>query len=363
VNAIELSFSLNPSTAEPGQDVDVDIDVINRPNVSTGSDIKDYNNVEINFLESYPFHLKRKSQSITEPFYLCSSCTKKGTFYLSVDPQASSNVYPLFFELKYGTTISNEKVFAEVKGFPNIVFDTHLLKSNLKPRDKFNISLQLTNVGSGLAKTIKISQDSTDFIMEGDNLVFLDELISKQSKTVILTFLVNEKIKPGAYLLPIKVSTEDSRRNHFNFTQSIGLNILHKAKINIRNLKVSRDGNVYDIRLRVENVGKGEANDITAELLTKYEGFKKNYIGKLNTDEDLPIIFTLNIGGNAKQSIPLAIKYNDDFGDYTLNENIEFEIPSPFGILTYVSIILPVVLLILILVFFIIRRRRHHSET
>ncbi|MEK6983500.1 MAG: COG1361 S-layer family protein [Nanoarchaeota archaeon] len=362
VNAVEVSFAVKPSVAEPGEDVNIDVELVNKANGSLGSNIGDADNVEINYLDSYPLRLKRKSQSITDPFRLCFSCTKKGTFYFSVDPDANSNVYPIFFEVKEGAFTFNKELSIEVKGFPNLVFDTTIDKETLKPGDIFNMSLKLTNVGSGAAKKIKISQESTNFIMQGDNLIFVDELPIKQSKNVSLTFLVNEDVKPGTYLLPIIISNEDTRRNLFNFTQKIGLSILNKAKINIRNLKVARDDGLLDIRLRVENVGKGEANDITAELNTKYQGFKKNYIGKLDTDEDLPIIFTLHMKNSGKQTIPLIVKYNDDFGNYTLVENLEFEAKNKFGVLTFLYILLPVVVFISVLIFFQMRRRHRNSE-
>ena len=130
------------------------------------------------------------------------------------------------------------------------------------------------------------------------------------------------------------------------------------AQINIRNLKVTNANDLYDIKLRVENVGKGEAKDVTAELLTDYEGFKKNYIGKLGIDEDLPIIFTLFISDKGKQSIPLLIRYTDDLGNFSLQENIEFEIQGTLGSMLRLPIIIIIAAVLLIGIFIWLRNKK-----
>ena len=45
----------------------------------------------------------------------------------------------------------------------------------------------------------------------------------------------------------------------------------------MRNVKLSGKGKEFDINLRLENVGLGDAKDVIAELKTPYRGFKKNF--------------------------------------------------------------------------------------
>ncbi len=358
VFALDFSFTTKPSVAKPGQDVVVDVEIVNKVVAGSSGSVVDKKNLKIDFIESYPFSITRKSESIREPFDLCYSCTKKGAFFLYVDPKASSSVYPIYFEILDNDVIIRKEVLVEVKGVPDIIFDTTIVQESIKPGDAFNVTLKLNNFGTGSARNIKISQDSTSFVIEGDNLVFLGDLGIGESKNVTITFIANDNIKPGTHLLPLVINAQDTGSNYYNYSQKIGLRILNQAQINIRNLKISNANDLYDIRLRVENVGRGEAKDVTAELLTDYEGFKKNYIGKLGIDEDLPIIFTLFINDKGKQSIPMLIKYTDDLGSFSLQENIEFEIQRTFGSILKSLIIVVIVAVLIIGAFIWVRNKK-----
>ncbi len=358
--ALEIDFTQQTTNPEPGKNLVIDVEIVNMATGVNSGSLNDKKGMTIEFIDSYPFSLVRKSENIREPFDVKFGDSKKGSFYIYVDPNARSYTYPLIFEVNDAGTIIRKEVLIEIKGYPDILFDTDLQKREIEPGEKFNITLKLTNIGTGLANNIKVGQDSTNFIMIGDNLIFADKLESKESRYINLTFVTNDNIVPNSYLLPLTVAFQDSSRNTYNTTQSIGIKVLNKAKLNVRNVKVTNNKNVYDVQLRVENVGKGDAKDVVAEIDSVYQGFKRNYIGKLKPNEDLPLIFTLKLTGRGEhESFPLKIYYTDDLGSSILTETIEFDRINERSFFAEIVLFLSVIGATVVSVILYLRKKNH----
>jgi len=360
IYAIEIDISSRTSNPEPGKNLIVEVNIINKANATNA--LIDKDNLEVDFVESSPFSLIRKSENIREPFNLKAGDSKKGTFYIYISPDARSYTYPLIFELKEGNIVTRKELMIEVKGFPDIVFDTTSSKKEIEPGEKFNLTLKFTNFGTGIANSIKIVQESTSFILLGDNLLYADKLDSKESKLMNMTFVTDDNAEPGSYLLPLKITYHDNERKQYNASQSIGIKVINKAKLNVRNVKLSGKGKEFDINLRLENVGLGDAKDVIAELKTPYRGFKKNFVGKLSPNEDLPLIFTLESGIKSHESILLVVTYSDDLGYNSFNETIEFDRLSGLALSSTLTYLVSAALLTGLFALIYLRRKRNAAD-
>jgi hypothetical protein len=74
----------------------------------------------------------------------------------------------------------------------------------------------------------------------------------------------------------------------------------------------------FDLTVRIENTGTGEAKQVSAKVDLPAEGTKEAFIGKIKPGNDAPAIFLLEgmKGGNYPYN--LTISYTDDMGVHTV---------------------------------------------
>ena len=87
-----VAEQVTPEPVEPGQDVMVKARVYNY-----GDSIAQDVNVKLN--AHYPFYLKTQSSNFADYDNICIYCSKDNTYYLTVDANAVSGIYPIEFEI------------------------------------------------------------------------------------------------------------------------------------------------------------------------------------------------------------------------------------------------------------------------
>ena len=79
--------------------------------------------------------------------------------------------------------------------------------------------------------------------------------------------------------------------------------------------------------VRLENVGEGEAHVVKAKLEgLEGSGNTNAFLGRLDKDDDAPAVFTFVPEKAGEQGVTLLVKYEDDFGEHQLSENLTLNV-------------------------------------
>ncbi|MCK4429205.1 MAG: COG1361 S-layer family protein [Candidatus Aenigmarchaeota archaeon] len=316
-----VAESITPYPVEPGLDFTVQLRVYN-----DGGERAE--NVSITFIESDAFFLTGKDDDFDNPFSLCISGSKDNIYYFTVLPDVKSGEYPLIFKIKEQNVVHEEKVFVRVIGEPDIIFNANLLNDSIAPKGSFSVELIIKNVGTGIARNIKIVPQTRGFVMEGSNLIFINELKPENSIKKEVQFMVSDSNSPGPQKLSFAFTYKDEKSNDYSLEQSLGVKLLNKVKLDIAAVIVDPQpiiqGENTIVTVRIENLGEGKAENVQVFLKNDgFEGQNKAYIGKLSEDEDAPAVFTLISSKPGKHDFIVKVTYEDDTGRHELTETLE----------------------------------------
>jgi hypothetical protein len=104
------------------------------------------------------------------------------------------------------------------------------------------------------------------------------------------------------------------------------------------------EGTPFDLTIRIENTGTGEAKKVSATVDMPAEGKKEAFIGKIKPGNDAPAIFLLESMKGGTYPYNLVINYTDDMGEHTLTRQMNLRV-SPVdstGNLIFMLIILAI---------------------
>ena len=316
-----VAESITPYPVEPGLDFTVQLRVYN-----DGGEKAE--NVSIDFLKNDAFFLTGKDDDFNKPFSLCSVCSKDNIYYFTVLPDVKSGEYPLIFKIKEGNVIYEEKVFVRVIGEPDIIFDAYLLNDTVAPDESFDVELTIKNVGTGIARNVKIVPQTQGFVMENANLVFINEIKPETTIKEKVHFMVSDSNYPGPQKIVFGITYKDEKSNSYSLEQSLGVKLLNKVKLDIAAVTVDpqiiMEGERAIVTVRVENLGEGKAENVQVFLQNDgFEGQNKAYIGKLDEDEDAPAVFALIPSKSGKHDFTVKVTYEDDEGKHELIDVLE----------------------------------------
>jgi len=335
--------SVNPYPVQPGEDFTVQIRVTN-----TGQQLA--NDVDIYFHENPYFYLTGNENKF-ENLNICSGCSSDNRFYFTVSSNTKSGEYPLIFKVEDDGIIKEQEVFIKVTGKPQMIFNAEIEKENIAPGESIPIKLNLENIGSGTAKNIKVTPQDDNFILEGENLIFIKEISPEKSIEKQINFLVSNDLTAKPHKIKLGLSYENEEGIDFSSEQSIGVDLINNVKLNIASYQWYPEElflNEYSqLTVRVENLGEGDATNVVVEILSdNLEGNKKAYIGKLKEDEDSAAYFSLKPKTLKKSDLNLQITYKDDLGTHTIKETFPLNIKQISHAVAY--LIIGIILLLIV---------------
>ena len=357
-----------PEPVEPGQDVTVKVNLQNR-------DSLDANDVKAVPRVTFPLQLKGQELNWFSSFNLCAQCARENTYYLLIDTRAESGTYPLIFEITKGATKMTKTIYIKVQGAPDVVL---LTSGNepivVEPKQQFKVDMVVKNIGTGIARNLKIVSKSTEFITSGSNTQFIEELSPGQSANISAYFTGNEDLEPNVYNFPVVLEYKDAVGDAKSYESSIGVTLKNKAELSVKNVKTRPDyvsaGDKYEVSLRVENTGSGSAKNTIVKIATSNKEEITQYIGQLKKDEDSNIVSSFVAKGDsmAKSSITMLninIEYDDDTGHQVLREQLAVEVHPNTNYLLYivygcVSVI--AVILFLLYIFHVRRKEKMENQ-
>jgi len=345
--AIDLSFEdITPYPVEPGQDFSVQILVTN----GGYADAKD---LSITYEPNEYFTLIGNEDNF-KIFNLNSLSSKDNRFIFRVSHNAISGEYPLTFKVKINNEEFKKTTYIKVIGKPDIIFEVKNKNDlEISPKDNFKVKFKIKNIGTGIARNIKLVPKNNNFNIIGENLILINELTPNSNIDKEIEFKSSSNLNINPNNLNFEISYIDEKSNNYKLDESLGINIISNVKLNIASLKLDPaifiQNKKNTISFRVENLGEGDANNIVVNIISDdFDGLKTTYLGKLEENEDAPAIFTIIPKTAGINNLNFEVIYNDDLGEHKISKEIQIFVKKESKTNYYILSLI----LILILVYF-----------
>lgn len=281
-------------------------------------------------------------QSITVTFTITAP-DKTGMYYPEVwiDTSGGRSVkYPVPVNVNTAIGIRKEAIL--------VVNST--LTGSVIPGEEIPITLSVSNAGSLLADdvTLTITNVSGVIAPKGADLYTLGRIASGEQQSLSLVMLSDKDA--GSGLVRVPVTLRYTSIDGTPVTKTTGIDVMMKGTAELGFVSVDTnpsrltEGTPFDLTIRIENTGTGEAKKVSATVDMPAEGKKEAFIGKIKPGNDAPAIFLLESMKGGTYPYSLVINYTDDMGEHTLTRQMNLRV-SPVdstGNLIFLLIILAI---------------------
>ena len=207
------------------------------------------------------------------------------------------------------------------------------LPGTMNPGDEIPVTLNVKNAGQLLADdvTLKITNVSGSVAPKSTDLLHLGTVNPGDQKTVTLILLSDKDASSGLIRIPVAISY--NALDGTAVTEQTGIDIMMKGKAELGFVTVDTsparltEGTPFDLTIRIENTGTGEAKQVSATVDLPVEGKKEAFIGKIKPGNDAPVIFLLEGASGGNHPYTLTIHYTDDMGEHTMTRQMNLRVP------------------------------------
>lgn len=253
----------------------------------------------------------------------------------------TSTRYPIPFNVNTASGIQKKAILILESSLPESV----------NPGDDFPVTLTMRNAGQLLADdvTLKLVNVSTDVAPKSTDLYHLGTIGADSSRTVTVALLSDKDAKSGLVRVPVTITY--NALDGTVVTEQTGIDIMMKGKAELGFVSVDTspprltEGTPFDLTIRVENTGTGEAKQVSATIDLPVEGKKEAFIGKIKPGNDAPVIFLLEGAKGGNHPYNLTISYTDDMGTHTMTKQMNLRVPPAdmSGTILFLLIVLAIV--------------------
>ena len=232
-----------------------------------------------------------------------------------------------------------------------ILIMSSTLTGSVNPGDEIPVTLTVSNAGQTLADDVilRIENVSATVAPKNSDAYHLGAILAGGQKTVDMALLSDKKTTAGLVRIPVTISyhaIDGSER-----TQITGIDLIMKGKTELGFVSVDTnpprltENTPFDLTVRIENTGSGEAKQVSAMIDLPAEGTREAFIGKIKPGNDAPAIFLLEglKGGNYPYT--LNITYTDDMGVHTLTRQLNMRVPPADNSGTIIILLIILVIL------------------
>jgi len=236
---------------------------------------------------------------------------------------ARSTKYPIPVNVNTAVGIQKQAI---------LIMDSSLTGS-VNPGEEVPVTLTITNAGQILADdvTLRVDNVSGSVAPKTSDLYNLGTLGAGEQRSVSLVLLTDKATNPGLVRVPVTIgyTTIDGTPS----TQGTGIDVMMKGVAELGFVSVDTnptrltENTPFDLTVRIENTGTGEAKQVSAKVNLPAEGTKEAFIGKIKPGNDAPAIFLLEGMKGGDYPYNLTISYTDDMGPHTLIRQMNMRVP------------------------------------
>jgi hypothetical protein len=228
-------------------------------------------------------------------------------------PQGTSVKYPIPVNVNSPISIQKQAILILESATPD----------SANPGDEVPVTLTVRNDGQLLAEgvTLRVGNVSTLVAPKGSDFYHLGFIGSGRAKTALLVLLSDRGTSPGLTQVPVTLQyTSVDGALH---TQTSAINLVMKGKGELGFVSVDTsprrvaENQPFDLTIRIENTGTGEAKQVAATVDLPMTGTKQSFIGKIKPGNDAPAVFLLDGAKGGTYAYNATVSYVDDLGTHT----------------------------------------------
>ncbi len=265
-------------------------------------------------------------QSFPITFYIHTP-SKSGMYYPEVwidTTGGKSTKYPVPVNVNTAVGIERQAI---------LIMDSSL-GGTANPGEEIPVTLTLRNAGQTLADNVVVKIENTSAVVAPKNadLYHVGAISGGGEQTVQLVFLSDKKANAGLVRIPVTISY--STLDGIPRTQSSGIDLMMKGKAELGFVSVDTnpprltENTPFDLTIRIENTGTGEAKQVSATIDLPAEGTKEAFIGKIKPGNDAPAVYLLEGAKAGNHPYTLTITYTDDMGVHTMTRQMNVRVPA-----------------------------------
>lgn len=206
---------------------------------------------------------------------------------------------------------------------PTLVISKQVPDS-VNPGESFPVVLVIRNAGAIRASDVVLSTSTstTSLGAKGPNTLTIDPLNGGENRTVTLEFITDRFVAVGLQKIRLGIDYKlpDGTQRHQD--ETIEVPIKGKAELGFVSVDTTprrvTAGTPFDLTIRIENTGTGEAKQVTATISLPMTGSRQSFIGKIKPNNDAPALFMLDGGSGGTYEYEVTINYTDDLGTHTV---------------------------------------------
>lgn len=253
-------------------------------------------------------------------------------------PSQNGMYYPEVWTDTYGGTSTRYPIPVNVNTSLGIqkaailIMDSSLPES-VNPGDEIPVTITVMNSGQFLADdvTLKITNVSGSIAPKNTDLYHIGRIDYGEQKNISFVLLSDKQADIGLIRVPVLIAYNSLDGKPLTQTSGIDVKMLGKAELGFVSVDTNpprlSEGTPFDLTVRIENTGTGEAKQVSAKIDLPVEGTREAFIGKIKPGNDAPALFLLEglKGGNYPYN--LTITYTDDLGVHTMTREMNMRVP------------------------------------
>jgi hypothetical protein len=217
-----------------------------------------------------------------------------------------------------------------------ILILTTSLPDSIQPGDDIPVTLTVQNKGQLLAEDVVIRIDKGGSITPlGTDLYHLGTVPAGEQKSVALVLASDKKTSTGLISIPVSLQYTEVDGTVRVQNTSLDVPLEGQAELGFVSVDTSprrvAEGQAFDLTVRIENTGTGEAKQVAANVDLPMTGTKEAFIGKIKPGNDAPAIFMLDGGEGGTYPYTVTITYTDDTGTHTVTRPLSLRISPADG--------------------------------
>jgi len=208
------------------------------------------------------------------------------------------------------------------------------LPDTVNPGDSFPVRLTLENAGTLRANQVILSVNtSTSSIgVKGPGTLVIDELDGGSSQDVTVDFVTDKKAPTGLQKVYLTFDYQLPDGTAKQQREIIEIPVKGRAELGFVSVDTNpprlAEKTPFDLTIRIENTGSGDAEQVSATIDLPAEGTKEAFIGKIKPGNDAPALFLLEGAKAGTHPYTLTINYTDDMGTHRMTRDMNLRVAA-----------------------------------
>jgi len=209
---------------------------------------------------------------------------------------------------------------------------TKSVPASVNPGDSFQVGLNLMNAGVLRAGQVILSLNtsSTSIGVTGSNTLVLNDLEGGATKDITIDFITDKKAPIGLQKITLLFTYQLPDGTATSQTEVIEVPVKGRAELGLVTVDTNpsrvTEKAPFDLTIRIENTGTGDAEKVSARIDLPVEGKKETFIGKIKPGNDAPAVFLLEGAPAGNLRYTLNITYTDDMGTHTVMRDMNLRV-------------------------------------